>query len=269
MTTQNTIPLPETEIPNAARIYDYTLEGTFNVETDRQAAEYMFHLVPSTRKWVKLLRSFLQEVARELYAEGFTQFLDLGSGLPTTDHIHTVVPKARVIYCDNDPLTVEYGQALLKDVPNAHYILGDLTNPAEILDSPVVKSVIDPSQKVAIGLNAVLTHLRWNEIKSLAETLYGWAPDGSKIYETVETKEIGKTTPQFQQFLAIFQQAGSPMYMMSLEENMEVMRPWHFIRIEPVADYLERDRNYITEADREGVGLEFYAALLGKYGSGR
>lgn len=264
MSNQPSITLPDTPIPNAARIYDYTLGGSFNVEADRQAAEYMFSLLPSTRKWVRLLRDFLQEVARELYAEGFTQFLDLGSGLPTEDHIHRVVPKAKVIYVDNDPLTVEYSRKLLRDVPNVFYVQGDLLNPASILESEILQREIDPTQKVAIGLNGVLTHMVWDDIRTLAESLYEWAPQGSQIYETVETKEIGKMTPQFQQFLDMFEQAGDRLHLMSLEENMEVMKPWRFLRIEPVADYLLKPKGYITKQDREGVGLEFYAALLAK-----
>jgi hypothetical protein len=51
-----------------------------------------------------MLRSFLQEVAQTLHDEGFRQFLDLASGLPTQDHIHSVAPEARVVYNDVDPL---------------------------------------------------------------------------------------------------------------------------------------------------------------------
>ena len=44
-------------VPNAARVYDYSLGGNHNFEADRQVAEYMFTLVPSTKKWVRLLRA--------------------------------------------------------------------------------------------------------------------------------------------------------------------------------------------------------------------
>lgn len=256
-------PAPD-QFPNAARIYDYTLGGTLNREVDRQAAEYMFSLLPSTRKWVQMLRAFLYKAASELYGEGFEQFLDLGSGLPTQDHVHHAAPDATVVYVDNDPLTVNQGQTLLADVPNATYVQGDLQNIEAVLQSPEVQSKIDPTKKVAIGLNGISVFFQPEELHQLAQTLYTWAPDGSQIYITYETKEKDKTTPAWEQFIAMFTTAGSPMYVLSLEENEASMRPWRTLWIQPVAEYLGKPEGYITEVDREGVGVEFWAARLGK-----
>ncbi|NIS36168.1 MAG: hypothetical protein GWN07_35575, partial [Actinobacteria bacterium] len=48
---------------------------------------------------------------------GVRQFLDLGSGLPTSGNVHEVaheaVPDARVVYIDYDPVAVAHAQALL------------------------------------------------------------------------------------------------------------------------------------------------------------
>lgn len=255
----------DTTFPNAARIYDYTVGGSFNVAADREAAEYMFYLVPSTRKWVVMLREFLQVVARELYEDGFTQFLDLGSGLPTESHIHQVLPpEVRVVYCDIDPLTVQYGQALVADVPNAHYLEGDIQALEQFLQSEAVSSLIDRSKKVAIGLNGVVTFFQADEIQRIARVLYDWAPEGSEITATFETKDEGAMTPAFDQFEGMFAQTGSPMYFLSLDTYREAMQPWQVHRMETLADYLGKPEGYITEADREGVGIEFYAARFRK-----
>jgi hypothetical protein len=40
--------------PNAARIYNYTLGGSYYYPVDQAAAEYIFSLVPSTQKWVRM-----------------------------------------------------------------------------------------------------------------------------------------------------------------------------------------------------------------------
>lgn len=61
-----------TETPNAARIYNYMLGGKHWYLADQAAAEYMMSLVPSTQKWVHMLRDFLQQAAPQLYAQGFT-----------------------------------------------------------------------------------------------------------------------------------------------------------------------------------------------------
>jgi hypothetical protein len=48
---------------------------------------------------------------------GIRQFLDLGGGLPTQTNVHEmaqqVVPDARVVYVDIDPVVWSHGQALL------------------------------------------------------------------------------------------------------------------------------------------------------------
>jgi O-methyltransferase involved in polyketide biosynthesis len=250
--------------PNAARIYDYTLGGTLNREVDRQAGDYMFSLLPSTPKWVKLLRSFLKEVALELQAEDFDQFLDLGSGLPTQDHVHHSVPNAKVVYVDIDPIAVQHGRELLQDVPNAHYIEGNVHDLKAILNSPTVVETIDLSRKVAIGLNGLTVFFTPEQIRTIAQTLYDWAPEGSQIYITYETKDPDKSTAAWEQFLETFAASGSPMYMLSLEENIKLMHPWRTVRVEPVADYLGMPDGYMTPEDHEGINVQFYAARLTK-----
>jgi O-methyltransferase involved in polyketide biosynthesis len=254
----------DTSMPNASRIYDYTLGGSVNFEADRMAAEAMFQLLPSTRKWVNMLRSFLQEAAQTLHEEGFRQFLDLASGLPTQDHIHAVVPDARIIYNDIDPLTVNYARNLLADTPNVRFVPGDLRQVNDILNSAAVKEMIDLNEKLAIGFNGINVFLTAEEIQHIAQTLYDWSPSGSKIFLTYETKNPEKTTPQFEQFLGMFAATGSPMHLYSLEKNLEWMKPWQPETLAPVSEFLGLPQEYVTDEDREGVDLEFYAAIMQK-----
>lgn len=48
---------------------------------------------------------------------GVHQFLDIGTGFPTTNNTHSVaqerVPEARVVYVDNDPFVLVHARALL------------------------------------------------------------------------------------------------------------------------------------------------------------
>jgi hypothetical protein len=41
-----------------------------------------------------------------------------------------------------------------------------------------------------------------------------------------------------------------------------MLRPWHTSLVEPIARFLGLPDDFITEADREGVGMAFYAAFL-------
>jgi ABC-type sugar transport system substrate-binding protein len=251
--------------PNAGRVYDYLLGGHNNYEIDRQAAEYMLSLLPSTRKWVRMLRLFLQESATILYKKGFDKFLDLGSGLPTSSHIHSNAPQATVIYVDADPTTAAYGQELLKEHPDATYIVQDISDIDAVLNSPVIQERFGDERKVAIGLNAVLSFFNDDQIRQITQKLYDWAAPGSKLFATFETKDPALTTPNLEQFLAMFDQMGASYYFTTLEEAKEVMKPWTpdergFL---PLYTWLDLEDQFSAE-DQEDIGLQFYGAIFEK-----
>lgn len=61
-------------------------------------------------------------------------------------------------------------------------------------------------------------------------------------------------------------QAGSPFYFYTAEESRELSAPWRIAEpgLVPAADFLGRPEGFVEEAEREGVGLEFYVAILEK-----
>ncbi|MBN2527805.1 MAG: SAM-dependent methyltransferase [Deltaproteobacteria bacterium] len=254
-----------TTIPNAARIYDYMLDGIHHYEADRQAAGFMLSLIPSTKKWVQLLRRYMNLTVRQLAGEGFDRFLDLASGLPTADHIHSTIPDANVIYIDNDPLVATIGANIIGEHGNARYLEADIRDIAAILDSRVVRDAFGDGRKVAIGLNAITCFLTHDEIRKLMVALYEWAPLNSKLFATFETRNPTMMTPQMQQFLAAFDQMGSPYHFLTLQESMALVAPWTVdeMGFRPLAEVLGVEAE-MTEADREGVELEFYGAVFTK-----
>ena len=67
---------------------------------------------------VRANRAFLARVVRYLPGPaGVTQFLDIGTGIPSANNTHevaqSVVPTARVAYVDNDPIVLTHARALL------------------------------------------------------------------------------------------------------------------------------------------------------------
>jgi hypothetical protein len=260
-------PHSPTDIPNAARIYNYTLGGSLFHPADQAAAEYMFSLVPSTPKWVRMLRDFLQQAARRLYADGFRHFVDFASGLPTDEHVHAVLgPDARVVYSDADPYTVRQGQRMVAGLPNVLYLDHDVRGARALLESPRVTEFLGGERRVALGMNGITVFLSPDEIRALFRDLYDWAAPGSRLYITYETKQPGRMTRQMEQLIDVFRQAGSPFWMYSLEESVALSAPWRIPEggLQPLADFLGRPAGYVTEQDREGVGLEYYAAILEK-----
>jgi hypothetical protein len=62
--------------------------------------------------------------------EGVTQFLDIGSGLPTNQNVHEIAQRinadSRVVYVDNDPVVVAHARALLSGTQTSEFF-GDWT----------------------------------------------------------------------------------------------------------------------------------------------
>ena len=104
--------------PNAARVYDYLLGGAANFETDREFADKLLEVMPQARTAARLNRAFLRRAVRFCAAAGIDQFLDIGSGVPTSGNVHEIAPDARVLYVDNEPVAVTHSELLLQDSPS-------------------------------------------------------------------------------------------------------------------------------------------------------
>jgi hypothetical protein len=149
----------DTSVPNVARVYDYWLGGKDNFAADREAAERSAKAVPQLPWLARENRKFLGRAVRFCARAGITQFLDIGSGLPTMENVHEVAGQAaedpRVVYVDNDPVVISHARALLS-TPRTAAARGDLTQPAEILDAPEVRHLVDFDQPVALLVVAIL-----------------------------------------------------------------------------------------------------------------
>ncbi|MEY8040298.1 SAM-dependent methyltransferase [Saccharopolyspora cebuensis] len=148
------------DAPSAARAYDYFLGGAHNFEPDRRFADEVRAMVPWVANVAKLNRSFLQRVVRFYLDRGITQFIDLGSGIPTVGNVHEVAqardPEAAVVYVDFEPVAWHSAQTLLADNPRATIIQADVRDPAAILGHPDTRRLIDFSRPVGLLVVGVL-----------------------------------------------------------------------------------------------------------------
>lgn len=261
-TKSNSSVFLDTSLPNLARIFDYLLGGTTHFEVDRQAADKMLELLPSLRKWSRLRRAFIQEAAQILYHEGFTQFLDLASGMPSEDHLHAFAPGCRIVYSDINPVSISYGRSLFNERDNLAYIRGNGRNPQEILQAPEVLKLLNLDEPVGIGLNSLQLFLAEDEVHHLAKTLFDWAPAGSKLFLVFQTHGNLETPERYYKFLDLCRQAQLPIELNTLQDSVEMLQPWHTSLVEPISQFLGLPEDFITEADREGIGMAFYAAFL-------
>lgn len=146
--------------PSAARVYDYFLGGAHNFAVDRQLGEQIAGMTPAIGDTMRANRAFLRRAVRFLVGEGVTQFLDVGSGIPTVGNVHEVAqqadPSSRVVYVDIDPIAVCHSRTIIADDPRTAAIQADARDPERILADPETRRLLDLDQPVAVLLLGVL-----------------------------------------------------------------------------------------------------------------
>jgi hypothetical protein len=149
--------------PSVARVYDAILGGKDNFAVDRAVAAEAVKTMGDDGNGARLNRAALGRAVRYMVAQGVTQFLDLGSGLPTVQNTHqiaqTVSPGARVVYVDNDPSVYLHSRALLADDASTTVVLADVRTPDELLALEEVRDFLDFDQPIGLILNALMHHV--------------------------------------------------------------------------------------------------------------
>ena len=147
-------------VPSVARVYDYVVGGMHNFEVDRQLADKAAQMWPTIPLVLRANRATLRRIVTELCDLGITQFLDIGSGIPTAGNVHEIAqglrPEAKVVYVDTDSVAIAHSNALLADNPNATAVRADFRDVDAIFDHPDVENLIDFDQPVAVLLLALL-----------------------------------------------------------------------------------------------------------------
>ncbi|EFF92390.1 conserved hypothetical protein [Streptomyces sp. e14] len=169
-----------------ARVYDVFLGGKDHYPADRDAAAAGLAANPRGYLDVRHNRDFLRRAVTAVAAEdGIRQFLDIGTGLPTSENVHQIAqrthPDARVVYVDNDPVVLAHARALLVSSPEGRtdYLDADLRDPARILEEAA--KTLDFDRPVALCLVAVLHFLPDEEAYAIVRELVGALPSGSRL----------------------------------------------------------------------------------------
>ena len=191
------VPEIDTSRPHSARVYDYYLGGKNHFAADRVVADQVAQIWPSVRTGAREQRKFLGRAVRFLAGEaGIRQFLDIGTGLPTTDNVHEIAqqiaPSAHIVYTDNDPLVLAHARALLTSAPEGRtaYVHADLRNPADILARPETRGTLDFSQPIALMLVGILPFLvDEDKPAEIIATLVGALPPGSYLVSSHVTSD--------------------------------------------------------------------------------
>jgi hypothetical protein len=177
------------DVAHPARIYDYLLGGKDNFAADRAAAEEGFKVNPNGRTAARENRAFLQRAVRYLAGEaGIRQFLDIGTGIPTSPNVHevaqAVAPDSRVVYVDNDPVVLAHARALLTSSAQGRtaYIQADLHDVDAIITHPELRATLDLDRPVALLLISLLHFVPDSDgPKQIVDRLLAALPAGSSL----------------------------------------------------------------------------------------
>lgn len=209
------------EHASPARVYDYYLGGSHNFTVDRQMARKAIELWPDLPLIMQANRAFLRRSVRYLVKQGITQFLDIGSGIPTEGNVHEVAQAAssqcRVVYVDIDPVAVAHSRAMLAGNPFADIVQADLRDVAAIFDDPRAGRLLDLSKPIGVLMVAML-HFVPDEADpaNVVAQYRKMMPSGSYLAVSHATHE-GRPD-QAGPHIELYRRAGAPLTMRSRRE---------------------------------------------------
>ena len=214
----------DTSRPHSARMYDYYLGGKDHFEVDKQAAETVASAYPAIFVCARENRAFMHRATRVLAQEhGIRQWLDIGTGIPTEPNLHqvaqSVVPEARVVYADNDPLVLKYAERLMRSTAQGRttYIEADVNDPAALLESPALAEVLDLDQPVALSLNALMHFVTdAQDPYGIVDRLMAALPSGSYLVLSHMTADHDPV--RWGHFTEIMRKQGIPSRLRSRDE---------------------------------------------------
>ncbi|GHD88079.1 SAM-dependent methyltransferase [Streptomyces naganishii] len=211
-------------VPSVARIYDYYLGGSHNFEVDREAARKAMEFMPGLPKIMQANRAFMRRAVRFALDEGITQFVDIGSGIPTFGNVHEVAQSAdsgaRVLYVDHDPVAVAHSQAVLAGNDDTDVLAADLRKPREILESPRLRRLIDLNRPVALLLVAILHFVEDADdpYGAVAELRDALAPGSLLVLTHASYEGIPLPPERSEGAVDVYKDIRNPLIMRSREE---------------------------------------------------
>ncbi len=207
--------------PSAARMYDYAIGGKDNYEVDRRAVHQVAQLVPEFRAVAQANRGFLIRAVQTMAGLGIDQFVDLGSGIPTTPNVHEVAqafrPAAKVVYVDNDPIVTTYNRALREPRPGVLALNHDLRRPHSLIDEPSLRTHLDLDRPIGLLLVAVLHFVRREMAVKVLDQYRKLLPAGSHLAISVVCSD-GTDPVVVERLEQVFQSSATPFVARSTSQ---------------------------------------------------
>jgi SAM-dependent methyltransferase len=246
-------------------MYDYYLGGKDNFAADRAAADAAIAAAPDMQVTARANRAFLGRAVRFLAENGVKQIVDIGTGIPTAGNTHQVAhevdPDIGVVYIDNDPMVLAHANALMAGHGHGKttVIQADLRDPKAILTHPLVTSIVDFSEPVAINLVAILHFVKDSEDPAgIVRVLRDALAPGS--YLVVSHCTLDFTEPEVGTALReIYSRATAPLVPRSHAEILTYFDG--FDLVDPGLSHLPLWRPGREVTEQELARVHFYAGV--------
>jgi hypothetical protein len=179
----------DVRIASSARVYDYLLGGKTNFEADRKLAAQLTERLPALPIMLRAQRDLVGRIVRHLASEhGVRQFLDIGTGIPTSPNVHeiaqTIDSASRVVYVDNDPMVLAHARALMRGSAEGRtsFLAADLRAPEVILQHPDLAATLDTTKPIGVLLIGIIQNILDEEHPhDSVRRVVDWLPAGSYI----------------------------------------------------------------------------------------
>lgn len=166
------------QAPNTGRILDYWLGGSHHFPADVAAAQAFDAIYPG--------------------------------------NVHEVLPGARVLYTDIDPVNIELGRKILADLPQVDYAYCDAAD-LTTLDQTAVARILDVDDRLCVVMVGVSVFLDDATVLRTLANAYDWVRPGSYLVADFD----GEAIVGHPAVLTILAEAGEPAYL----RNPATIRP--------------------------------------------
>jgi hypothetical protein len=211
----------DTERASPARMYDYSLGGKDNFAVDREAVHRVAEIVPEFRSVALANRGFLVRAVAAMARLGIDQFIDIGTGIPTSPNVHEVAqetnPQARVVYVDNDPIVMAHNRALRAPRPGVLTLDRDLRQPPSIVDDRRVREHLDFNRPIGLLFVAVLHFVRRESATEVVKQFRRALPPGSYLAISTASSD-GMERALIERLEAVYARSASPFVLRSTSQ---------------------------------------------------
>lgn len=223
-------PWADLQKPSAARVYDWYLGGEANYAVDREFGKRVVRTFPRLPALMRSNRNWMGRVVEAALERGITQFLDLGTGIPSVGAIHDLVGRrlrrgrGRVLYVDNEAVVAARSEITLEKEGVGGWVgivHEDLRYPGRIVQHRVADGLLDFSQPVCALMIGVLHFLGEGDRPAAVVSGYrahlapgSWVAISHPAVDDLEPEQV----QQIRAVAESYARAGNPIWLRDREQ---------------------------------------------------